>query len=597
MFTINKARSVFFYGLVVIIAIGAVVLYDAQRSIVASVKTELIRGVSLAAAAMNEDDLSRLSFTEADNAATGYQNLRQQFERIGSVLRRKSIRGIYAMKVLGGEVRFIADSAPTDDPWHSEPGVVYLEPPAEIFAVQHTGTDAFVGPYSDEYGSFFSVFVPFIGNDGLVAAVVGGDVDQETYETLVQIGLIRPYFIFFSLTIAYLLSYLLVADQLRRRGEQAAKEVEQSQRAEERAALLMNVSEGVVACDVAGKVVYINEAAQRMIGKKSGECVGQKITDIWTVLDNKGEPLPDDKRPLAACVRGETALDVGGIGYVSVRRTDGSTFPAIFSLSSVKSNDQVQTCILSFRDFSKEAEVDRIKSDFISVAAHQIKTPLTALKWTIGMMEEDTKKKRSPKDKEVFGQLVAVVAHLDDLVRSLLNVTRVESGRIMIEAKLTDLKDLVEEAVKVSSVRATEKNQKFEVVVSPAVPRVAVDQGIIREVYKNLLTNAVKYSPEGSRITVKVEVQGDEIVSMVKDEGYGIPAKDKDRIFDKFYRGKNIVGLDEDGTGLGLYLAKQLVGASGGRIWFESVEGKGTTLWFTLPLVGSQSRTGEVRIG
>ena len=112
----------------------------------------------------------------------------------------------------------------------------------------------------------------------------------------------------------------------------------------------------------------------------------------------------------------------------------------------------------------------------------------------------------------------------------------------------------------------------------------------------NFITNAIKYSPKDSVIAVNIEVIGNEVVSSISDNGYGIPESEQHRVFEKFYRGENIVEKEKDGNGLGLYLAKQIVEASGGRVWFKSEVNKGTTFWFSLPLSGSIAKAGEVSI-
>ncbi len=358
-------------------------------------------------------------------------------------------------------------------------------------------------------------------------------------------------------------------------------------------ALLDSVGEGVVVIDQKGDITLVNRATEQMIGWTSEEMKGKKWYDVAPLIDEKGEIISPELRSTKIVI--ETGRPRYNAKYSYVRR-DGSNFPVATTVAPVTFNGKTLGVIALFRDVALERQADRAKSEFVALASHQLRTPLSAIKWFAEILLSGDAGELPKEQKEYVDNIFQSNERMIDLVNSLLNVSRVDSGRIIIDPRPTDLGKLVESVVKSLEVKIIEKNIKMAIDVAKGIPEVSIDPRLISQVYMNLLTNSIKYTPDGGTVMVVISLKDKEVVSQVTDTGYGIPEKDKDKMFQKFHRGSNIIKLETDGTGLGLYLAKAVVVSSGGRIWYESTEGKGTSFWFTLPLEGSPVHEGEVTL-
>lgn len=247
--------------------------------------------------------------------------------------------------------------------------------------------------------------------------------------------------------------------------------------------------------------------------------------------------------------------------------------------------------------FTELKEIDRMKTEFISLASHQLRTPLVAMKWGLQALLSGDKGELNEKQKEYTQDVFNSNNRMIALVNGLLNVSRIESGRIAINPKEINLIELVQDVIKELNVKLQNKNQTLEFNTIEKTLIINTDPDLLRHVYTNLITNAIKYSPKDSKIIVEVkETEENQILSSVQDFGYGIPSDAKAKIFGKFFRASNTRKIETDGTGLGLYLAKSIVELMGGTIWFESEENKGTTFWFTHLKTGVLAKEGEVSV-
>jgi len=352
-----------------------------------------------------------------------------------------------------------------------------------------------------------------------------------------------------------------------------------------------NASDHIIITDPEGIVLFANSAVNKITGFTVDEILSKKagVKDLWGGLMPKDfynklwQTVKIDKKTFS--------------GEVTNHRKDGQKYTALASISPVlDQNGDVIYFVGIERDISHEKEVDRMKTDFISLASHQLRTPLSAMNWFSEMLLAGDAGALNPTQTEFVNNIALSNARMTDLVNSLLNISRIESGRIIVDPKPTNLTVLISEVITEIDINLKEKQQLVSVNIDPGLTKIKIDPKLIREVYKNLLTNANKYTPIGGKISITVSIKDKEILSQVSDNGLGIPKKDQSKIFERFYRAENIIKLETEGTGLGLYLAKSIVESSGGKIWFDSDTKTGTTFWFTLPLSGVKAKKGEVLI-
>lgn len=360
-------------------------------------------------------------------------------------------------------------------------------------------------------------------------------------------------------------------------------------------AILKGMGEGMIAIDEKGRIVIINHVAADLLElDDEATIIGESIKDAYPLykLGTKDTKLPADQRPsFQALKTGQPVEDVYAFHMGS-----GAKRQLNIAASPFKVDGKVVGVVTIIRDVTKEKEVDRMKTEFISLASHQLRTPLSAIKWFSEMLINGDAGKLKSEQLEFAHNIADSTERMIALVTSLLNISRIESGRIMIVPQPTDLKELVGGIVNDLKGKTEEKKQDLIISVHAGLPKIDLDPRLIGQVYLNLLTNAIKYTPKGGEISVFISKKDDMIISQITDNGYGIPKEQQGRMFEKFFRAANAVKVETDGTGLGLYLIKTVVESSGGKIWFESEENKGSTFWFTIPLSGMKAREGEVTL-
>ncbi len=229
-------------------------------------------------------------------------------------------------------------------------------------------------------------------------------------------------------------------------------------------------------------------------------------------------------------------------------------------------------------------ELDKVKTEFISVVAHQLRTPLSAIKWTLSLLIEEHSENLTAEQRNLLMKGYESNERSINLINKMLVVTRIESGKMEYDLAFIHIEDLIDAALLdfAGQVEAHHIALVFEKLPEP-LPLIHADPEKIRAVIQNLVENALSYTKDGGRVTLSAVHEGDFIKVFVADTGIGIPARQQIGIFNKFFRADNAVKAKTDGSGLGLFVAKSIVDKHGGEIGFESTENVGTTFHFTVP--------------
>lgn len=345
-------------------------------------------------------------------------------------------------------------------------------------------------------------------------------------------------------------------------------------------AIFMSIGDGFIATDEFGKITRINPVALDLLGYKEKDLIGhwfpQKIVAV--TADNKPIALID--RPMAkAYLTGKTISEKSWY-----RTAHGRLMPVHITVSPILLNNKPLGAIEIFRDITLDEEVDRMKSEFISLASHQLRTPLSSIKTYSHMLVDGFMGEITAPQKKSLKTIIAATNRMNELISTLLNITRIESGALDVSPKVIDCKRLTEEVMAELSLLASDKDINLSLrCIGKDSGRLKTDALILKEILTNLLSNAIKYTPAGGSVAAKIQARPKDILFTVSDTGWGIPKAAQEQIFSKFFRAHNISRRETTGTGLGLYLVKGLLEQLGGKIWFTSNEGEGSNFHFTLP--------------
>lgn len=342
-------------------------------------------------------------------------------------------------------------------------------------------------------------------------------------------------------------------------------------------AILSSIEDGLVVFDTRLEVTGINPAARRMLELNSGESTNMQCSDIL--------PVPN------VCEMIERTVETGmqpsvpeEQRIITLKRAEGSRH-YLFSVTPIRGgrDRNLSGIVLLLRDVTRLKEVERLKSEFVMAASHELRTPLTSLGMSVDLLLEHVGPELADKDRELLQAAHEEVHRMKALINELLDLSRIEAGRIELEFEKVPVHTLFDHVQAVFKSQVEMKHVQLTSDLSGDLPPVRADANKIAWVLTNLISNALRYVPQGGHIRFTAGKIGPHVHVSVRDDGPGIPPEYQTKIFQKFVQVK---GQEAGGSGLGLAICKEIVRAHGGTIWVESSSGQGSTFTFTLPVAG-----------
>jgi PAS domain S-box-containing protein len=344
--------------------------------------------------------------------------------------------------------------------------------------------------------------------------------------------------------------------------------------------ILKSAGDGLFGLDRTGRVAFVNPAATTMLDWRASDLLGASIHEIIHHSRPDGSPYPVEECPITATLKDGTSRSVPDEVFW---RKDRSSFPVEYTTTPITEGGDVSGAVVTFRDVSHQREIERLKDEFTSMVSHELRTPLTSISAALGFLAKGDLGPAEPKAQKVLDIAVTNTDRLVRLINDVLDIERLQSGRMAMHREVCHADELVRNAVDEMMAMADGSGVTLSVVPHPV--RLFADADRIMQTLTNLLSNAIKFSPKGSTVTVTVrDVNGDALFS-VADEGRGIPSEKLGEIFDRFRQVDASDSRVEGGTGLGLAICRMLVEQHGGDIWAESTWRKGSTFYFTIPSV------------
>jgi PAS domain S-box-containing protein len=336
--------------------------------------------------------------------------------------------------------------------------------------------------------------------------------------------------------------------------------------------IINNFTDGLFVFDEKDQLSLINPQAEAYFKVKKEDLISKTISelDVLSVL----QPL--------------TSLLKKGMENIFRQEIEISNDSVLeISTVSIKTEEGKSGTLVILHDITREKMIEKMKTEFVSISAHQLRTPLSAIKWTLKTLLDGDLGEISKEQRDFIEKSYQSNERMINLINDLLDVTRIEEGKYLYKPILSNFELVIQFIINSHQDELNRKNLKLEFKkLKTKIPQVLIDVEKIRLAIDNLLENSMRYTPSGGKITITLDYSEEkqEVEFTIQDTGVGIPKDQQSRIFAKFFRGANVIRMETEGSGLGVFLAKNIIEAHGGKIWFESEEGQGTSFYFSLPV-------------
>ena len=386
--------------------------------------------------------------------------------------------------------------------------------------------------------------------------------------------------------------------------ERALRDRKQTQASLERLSrqselILNSAGEGIYGLNCQGKITFVNPAAARMLGYGVKELINLFMHEVVKHSKPDGVRYFLEDNPIYATLQNGTIQHVtDDIFY----RRDGSKFPVEYVSTPIREQKKIVGAVVIFKDITERQIIERMKDEFVSVVSHELRTPLTSIRSALGLLARGSLNNQPEKSQRMLEIAFDNTNRLVRLINDILDIERINSGKVTMHKQICNVTDLMIQAV--DEMRAMAEKAEIHLELTPASVQLWADPDRIIQTITNLLSNAIKFSPPGSTVWLSVELQQEGkvrkadcveknkfttsstsyLLFQIKDQGRGIPEDKLETIFDRFQQVDASNSRHQGGTGLGLAICRSIVQQHGGKIWAESILGKGSTFYFMLPI-------------